>query len=166
MPEERPTLSPPELEELQELRAKDKRTFSVDMDKKVVIAILTIVFGGGGYSGWQLVTKAQLDEKAAEIKAEAKEERKTLSKNVQMVSAKVDTNTETIQAVQEVQHMDIAVREARRVVDENIKCRRGDNGCEDRKDREKERVRRLNMARLGAKKKEDRRPPCADLACN
>lgn len=157
------SLPPPELEELQELRAKDKRNFSIDLDKRVIGIIATIFTVCSGYGGWQLVTKAQLDERTAEIKAEARDERDELKQDVQKNTAAIVVVSATVKQVQEVQHLDVAHREARRVVEDAIKCRRNDNGCQDRRDRELERIRQLNMRRLQAKRP---RPPCANLACN
>lgn len=129
----------------------------------VIMAILT---GGATYSGWQLVTQKQLDESINEAKAEQAVVNEEVSSALTTQGETIVVVSATVKRVQEVQHLDIAQREARRVVDEAIQCRRYDNGCRDRRDREIERIRRLNTERLGAKREEDRKPPCADLACN
>lgn len=156
------SLPPPEMEELKELRAKDKRTLSIDLDKRVGSIIGVILSIISAYGGWQLVTKAQLDERTAEIKAVAKEERKVLARAVDSNTIAIVEVADTVKQVREVQNLDVAHREARRVVDESVRCRRGDDSCQGRRDDELERVRQLNMKRLQADKP---KPPCADLAC-
>lgn len=163
MPDDKPSLPPPEQQELEELRAKDKRTFSIDLDKKVLTILATLVLGTGGYGGYNLVTEAQMKKEIAASEEKQSEKVEVVKDEVKKNTGAIEGLTATIGDVQEVQHMDIAVREARRVVDEQVKCRRGDDGCHDRKVRDLERVRRTNMKRLKAKPPLE---PCASLACN
>lgn len=122
----------------------------------IVTTVLGLITGGATYSGWQLVTKAHLDKRMATEQKAREDGDAKLATDMVGLTVKVDS-------VQTVQHLDVAQRNARRVVREQIECRRNDDGCERRKINELERIRRLNMERLQAKKP---KPPCADLACS
>lgn len=166
MPEDTtPSLPPPEQQELDELRAKDKRTFSIDLDKKVLSTIGAIVTVIAGYGGWQFVTEAQMEE---EIAKSEKKQRDHVEEVKTEVTAEVKKNTGAIEGltasigdVQQTQHRDIAIREARRVVNEQPRCGRGDDRCRRRRSNDRERIRRTNMKRLKAKM-----DPCPGLQCN
>lgn len=123
--------------------------------RNIIIGLLTVLGGVGGYTGISFVTEGQLET------AVAKEQKAREAADTEIRQDVVDL-TVKVDSVQSVQHMDIAHREARRVVAESIQCRRNDDGCEERRAKEQERIRRLNMKRLQAEKP---RAPCSDLSC-
>jgi hypothetical protein len=129
-------------------------------------AVLTLLLTGGGYAGIKLVTCEQMDEAIRTSEARQGEALQGVRSMVVNQGEQLVGLTAVVGQVQDTQHMDIAVREARRVVDEEIVCRRGDDVCVENKEREKERLRRLNMRRL-AMPKENGGPldPCASTKC-
>jgi hypothetical protein len=129
-------------------------------------AVLTILVTSGGYAGFKLVTCEQMNEAISVSEAKQSQALEGVRSMVVSQGTQLVGLTATVNQVQETQHMDIAIREARRVVDEEIVCRRGDDTCAESKDREKERLRRLNMRRL-AMPKESGGPlePCASTKC-
>lgn len=152
--------SPEEMEELNELRALDKRTLSVNLDKKVAGIIVLFFLGGGSYTGIQFVTESQLDAAISDSKTEHSQKIESVETEVKKNRTELTGLTATIGEVQETQHRDIAHREARRVVTENINCNRTDNGCQRRRASTLERIRRLNMRRLKTSE-----PVCFNLTC-
>ena len=123
--------------------------------RNIVIGVLTVIGGIGGYTGFSFVTVGQLDARMADEQKARKDGDAAIQKEVVGLTVRVAS-------VQQVQQMDISYREARRVVGEQFDCRGDDEGCLQRKELELERIRRLNMARLQADKPE---PPCSDLSC-
>lgn len=139
-------------------KAKTIRVDSTGMSmnwRNVIVGLLTILGGVGGYTGFSFVTEGQLNDAVAIEKKAREDGDAEIKQEVVGLSAKVGS-------VQSVQQMDISYREARRVVGEQIECKRNDEDCQQRKVQELERIRRLNMARLQADKPG---PPCADLTC-
>ena len=122
--------------------------------------MLSLLAGTGGYASVRLVTAEQVDEKVEA--SEARQDRKidVVKQSVKESQEAIVGLTATVGDVQLVQHSDIAHREARRVVDEQMQCRREDAICQDRRDSERERIRRLNVKRLQAKL-----DPCVSLLC-
>lgn len=143
----------------------DPTGFSMNWRNGTILigTVLSLLGAGGAYGGFRLVSEAQVDEKVAASKADVKKEIEVVAKAEKEDRVAIVGLTVTIGAVQTIQHRDIAHREARRVVEEQIQCRRTDNGCQDRKDDTRERIRRANMKRLAAKPPQD---PCTSLQCN
>lgn len=122
-----------------------------------------IALGSGSYAGWRLVTCDQLQEAIIASEQKQSEPVSELRTQVSKQGMQIDLLSNTIDEVQQTQHMDIANREARRVISESVKCRINDQSCTDRRDSEIERIRRLNMRRLASKPQV---APCSDLMCN
>ncbi|NIQ91005.1 MAG: hypothetical protein GWM98_04645 [Nitrospinaceae bacterium] len=128
---------------------------------KYLLAVALVVFGGGG--GWIGISLATTDQVQDKIEIQAGKQKGIDDKQ----NAKIQANEEGIEevrhisgqvkfkidAVQEVQHKQIARDEARRAT-EKIRSR-------DRREDEYDRLYDLNMKKLksGA-------DPCSDLACN
>lgn len=126
----------------------------------IFLGFLTIFGGGVGYTGWRFITVEQAEAMIVEHEEKRTVAQIALKTEVTKNTGAISGLKATIGSVQRVQHQDIAHREARRVVGEEIKCRRNDNGCEDRLVDERERIRQLNMVRL-----EKGKTPCAKLQC-
>lgn len=129
-----------------------------------ISSVLAVLAGTGGYASFRLVTEQQVDQKVATSEARTIAKIDVVKKDVKKVRDEIGGPAglkATIGDVQHVQHSDIAIREARRVVEEQVQCRRNDDGCAERRAQEQERIRRLNMKRLKAKL-----DPCASLVCN
>lgn len=132
---------------------KGKRYFRIDLSGmslswRVILIIFGTIFGGGGtLAGVHFATSEEVDYKIADsIKAVVTSENtrhKKLDKTVNKHTKQIGAITGKIDSIQTVQHMDIAVREARRVT-AHIKA-------SERRQRELERIRRINMLRLANK---------------
>lgn len=125
----------------------------------VVGTLITLIGGMGTIAGFHFVTEDEVDAKVSEISTSI-----TLSENIKHTKIDNILNIHEnqigaigakIQSVQTVQHMDIAVREARRVT-AHIKNQHI-------RSNEQERVRRENMRRLANLPKS--LPPCSTVNC-
>jgi len=127
-------------------------------------AIFAAFAGTGGYASFRLVTEAQVNQKIVASESRTTREVKAVDDKVEVLKTEISGPAglkATIGDLQHVQHSDIAIREARRVVDEEVACRRNDDECQERKDYQRERLRRTNMERL-----KNKREPCASLVCD
>ena len=128
---------------------------------RVIIFTFLGIFGGGlGYTGWRFVTVEQAEKMIVQHEAKMSEAREEVKAEVGKNTTAVGGLTASIVIVQKNQNRDIAYRASKRVVDEQMQCRRSDNGCQDKQVDERERIRQLNMARL-----EKGESPCATLLC-
>jgi hypothetical protein len=125
------------------------------------ILLTTLLAGGGSVTGLSFVTEGQLDE--AIVKSEKKQ-----TDRVEEVKTEVGKNRKsieslvvTVQSVQEVQHVDVAHREARRVVEEELACGSNQKVCREKRIEKIERLRRINMKRL-----KEGRSTCDRLECS
>lgn len=159
------------IEVVNSVRASDKKTKVFQSDSTGLqitmgwrgwaILLTTLLAGGGGATGLTLVTGGQLDE------AIVKSERKQIDR-VQEVKSEVGKNrksidklTTTVKSVQDVQHTDLAHREARRVVEEGLICNSSQKACRAKRIEKVERLRKINMKRLS-----DGRSTCDQLDCS
>lgn len=134
--------------------------------RNFIIAVTTVIATFTGYTGLRFVTCDEMDEAIGKAKAEQSRDLTSVKKEVEAQGKQLVGITVTVGQMQTVQHQDIAVREARRVVSESIKCRRGDQDCWQRFGSEMERIRRINMRRLAVpKERGGPLEPCADLNC-
>jgi len=153
------------------VRASDKKTKVFQSDSTGLrvtmgwrgwaILLTTLLAGGSGATGLTLVTGGQLDE--AIIKSEKKQ-----TDRVQEVKTEVGKNREsieiltaTVKSVQDVQHTDVAHREARRVVEEQMICS-NKKTCLEKRTEKIERLRRINIKRLKAGRETCDRLDCSD----
>lgn len=121
----------------------------ISIDWKLLVGIILALIGGGGsYAGFSLITDAEARAMLSETEKKMSEKHDALEKNVEENTEAIQGLTATIVSVQTVQHRDIAFREANRVV-ESIKCNINDTRCLERKNDERERIRQINMRRLG-----------------
>jgi hypothetical protein len=141
---------------------------NISMNWKFLAAIIVTLLGGSsGYAGWQLVSRAEADRMHTEISNDVNKKHIDIEKKVGKNTNAINGLTVAIESVQTVQHRDVAFREAERLV-EQIKCRTYDSRCQTRKNQELERIRRLNMRRLGNTEDGTPKPleTCATLECN
>lgn len=127
--------------------------------KVVIPFILALIGGTGGYASWRLVSYAEAEEMISKAKKESDHKYDSISKNVKNNTKTIGTVLDVVEEVRDRQHDDIAIREARRLVEE-IECKKWDRGCEYKKDQARERIRRINKDRLKAKKE-----LCATINC-
>lgn len=125
------------------------------------ILLTTLIAGGGSVTGFGLVTGGQLD------KAIIRSEKKQIDR-VEEVKEEVGKNREsievltvTVKSVQDVQHTDVAHREARRVVEEQMNCNSNRKTCVEKRTEKIERLRRINIKRL-----KTGRETCDQLDCS
>ena len=133
----------------------------IKINWKVLILVITVLFGGGGtYAGVQLVTKDRLDHAIINhdqiIESRNARQDKAIKQNAAAIvdnGKVIGTVRVSIDAIQEVQHKQIAREEARRVTQK----------INNRQKREEafDRVYDANMKRL--KKGDD---PCFNIRCN
>lgn len=155
----RPTMS---------VRPKGSRSLRADSTGLAVVlpwgvwaALITVLFGGGGSCiVFKLVTSDQMQQAIAASERKQSTDVKTLATEVKNNSKSLKTLGRTVGQVQLTQQMDIAVREARRVVDEEMDCNQQLKGCRDKREDARERIRRVNMRRLKVGKE-----PCSDISC-
>jgi len=142
----------------------DKSGMRLTLSWKSWMAVAAfIVVGSSSYAGWRLVTCDQLQDAISASEQKQSAPVSELRAQVSKQGTQIDLLTNTIDEVQQTQHMDIANREARRVISESIKCKITDQSCTDRRDSEIERIRRSNMRRLASKPQLE---PCSNLLCN
>jgi len=128
--------------------------------KYLLIGIIVIFAGGGSWFGIALATKDQVDDKI-QIQAEKQKNTDTAqdaaikenSKEIHEVKEISGQVKFKLNAVQEVQHRQIARDESRRLT-EKIRSRQ-------RRENDYDRIYNLNIKRLKAGK-----DPCSDLSCN
>lgn len=128
--------------------------------KYLVIGILIIFGGGGGWFGISLATKDQVDDKikirAVEQGKKDSEQDNKIHKNAEEIHEVKEISGQVkfkLNAVQEVQHRQIARDESRRIT-EKIRSRT-------RRENEYDRIYNLNIKKLKSGK-----DPCSDLSCN
>lgn len=124
----------------------------------VVAVLLT---SGGSVAGFNIVTEGQLDQKISASERKQTDRVDEVKAEVGKNRASIETLTATVQSVQDVQHMDVAHREARRLVEDLMVCNANHKSCQRKRTEKIERLRRINMKRL-----KDKRETCNRLDCN
>lgn len=126
-----------------------------------VILLTTLLAGGGSVTGFGLVTGGQLDE--AIVRSEKKQTDRVEEVKVEVGKNRksIEVLTVTVKGVRDVQHADVAHREARRVVEEQMVCNSNKKTCLEKRTEKIERLRRINMKRL-----KNSRETCDQLDCD
>lgn len=122
--------------------------------------LVALLAGGGGVTGFSVVTGGDLDEKISKSEQKQTERVEEVKQEVEKNRESINDLTATVKSVQEVQHIDVAHREARRVVEEQMVCNLSQKSCRRKRTEKIERLRRINMKRL-----KDKRETCDHLDC-
>lgn len=123
--------------------------------------VLILLTGGGGVAGFSLVTDSDLDQRIAASEKKQLDRVEDVKSEVGKNRKSIDLLTVTVKSVQEVQHVDVAHREARRVVEEQLDCNMNQKACRAKRTEKIERLRRINMKRL-----KEGRETCDLLDCS
>jgi len=134
--------------------------------RNVILGVLTVLGTAGGYTGLRFVTCNEMDTAIKESEEKQGVALEGVRTTVEMQGEQLGGLTITVGQIERVQHQDIAHREARRVVEKAISCRPNQHRCVKRRERETERIRRINMKRLAIPKKNGGPlTPCATIDC-
>lgn len=139
----------------------DKTGLRITMSWKgwgtLVVFLLT---GGGGAVGLNFVTDSQLEKRFNASEKKQTERVESVKIEVEKNRESIETLTITVNGVRDVQHADVAHREARRVVEEQLICNSTQKLCREKRTEKIERLRRINIKRL-----KNGRETCDQLNC-